>query len=47
MDLVCVKGTAFAVFKTWDSLAHLLPVTCTRSQVAKTARVGIWTRQSV
>jgi len=24
-------------------LAHLLPVACTRSQVAKTASVGIWT----
>ncbi len=27
---------------TWDSLAHLLPVT--RSQVAKTAGVGFWTK---
>ncbi len=39
-DLVCVKGTALCR----DSLAHLLTVARTRSQVAKTASVGIWTK---
>ncbi len=33
------------MFKTWDSLAHLLIVTRTLSQLAKITSVGIWTRQ--
>ncbi len=47
MDLVCIiRALSFGVFKTWDSLAHLLPVACTRPQVAKTASVGVWTSQT-
>ncbi len=46
--LVWIKGASralnFGVLKTWDRLAHLLPVARTRSQVAKTASLGIWTK---
>ncbi len=44
--LVWIKGASralnFGVLKTWDRLAHLLPVARTRSQFAKTASLGIW-----
>ncbi len=46
LRLVWIKGASralnFGVLKTWDRLAHLLPVARTRSQVAKTASLGIW-----
>ncbi len=39
-----LRALCFSVFKIWDNLAQLLPVARTRSQVAKTTRVGVWTR---
>ncbi len=44
VGLVSIKALHFGILKTWDSLAHLLHVARTCSQVAKTASVGIWTR---
>ncbi len=42
----CVlRALHFGVFKTWESLEHLLPVACACSQVTKTVSVGIWTGQ--
>ncbi len=40
-----LRALHFGVFKTWESLAHLLPVAYTCSQVTKTVSVGIWTGQ--
>ncbi len=38
VDLVCFKGMHFGIFKTWDSLAHLLPVV----HVLKWPRPQVW-----
>ncbi len=39
-----LRALHFGILKTWDRLVHLFPVARTRSQVAKTASVGIWTK---
>ncbi len=42
----CVlRALHFGIFKTWESLAHLLPFACACSQVTKTVSVGIRTGQ--